>query len=72
MNLDQVLALINALAPLVGQHGQLAADLSNVAAKLVAAERSRTAKTTAEILADAGISLDAAEQKTIEDLAAGV
>jgi hypothetical protein len=32
----------------------------------------RTGKTTAEILADAGISLDSAEQKAVEDLAAEV
>ena len=71
MTLEQILAIINALAPLAGQHGQLAADLSNVAAKLIAAERARTGKTTAEILTDAGISLDSAEQKALEDIAAG-
>lgn len=72
MDLDTILALIGSLAPLAGQHGQLAADLSNVAAKLVAAERTRTGKTIAEILADAGVSLDSAEQKAMEDLTAGV
>ena len=72
MDLNTVLALINALAPLVGQHGQLAADLSNVAARLIAAERQRTGKTVAEILSDAGLLLDSAEQKALEDAAAGV
>jgi hypothetical protein len=71
MGLDTVLALINALAPLAGQHGQLAASLADVAAKLIAAERSRTGKTIAEILSDAGLLLDSAEQKALEDLAAG-
>ena len=71
MTLEQILAIIAALGPIAGQHGELAADLAGVAAKLIAAERERTGKTTAEILADAGISLDEAEQKALEDLAAG-
>jgi hypothetical protein len=46
--------------------------LADVAAKLLAAERQRTGKTVAEILSDAGLLLDSAEQKALEDLAAGV
>jgi len=72
MNLETVLAIIAALGPIAGQHGELAASLAGEAAKLVAAERERTGKTTAEILADAGVILDAAEKKALEDLQAGV
>ena len=48
------------------------ASLADVAAKLLAAERQRTGKTVAEILSDAGLLLDSAEQKALEDLASGV
>lgn len=71
MTLDQILAIIASLAPLAGQHGQLAADLLAIAQKLIAAERDRTGKTTAEILAGAGVTLDAAEQKALEDISSG-
>ena len=73
MTIEKILAIIASLAQVTDiPHNELASDLLQIASRLIARERERTGETTAEIFAHAGVTLDEAEAKAIEDLAAGV
>lgn len=72
MTLERILAIIAALAPATGiDHAALAGELAGVASRIIASEKERSGKTTQEIFADAGLTLDEAEAKLLEDSAKG-
>ena len=73
MTIDKILAIIASLAKVTDlPHNELASDLLQIASRLIERERARTGETTAEIFAHAGVTLNEAEAKALEDLAAGV
>ena len=66
------LSIIKALLPLVPVPGVAEAGvLANIAAQLIKHIKAQSGKTTAQILEEAGITLDENDQMLLEDLAKG-
>lgn len=72
MDLDKLLTLFKALAPvaanLVPGAGQIG-TLALIVAQLIEHIRAQTGKTTDQILADAGVTLDDNEKQLLADIA---
>lgn len=72
MDIQRILEILAALANASGlPYSVLAAALIQVVNRIIQAEKERTGKTTEEIYQQAGITLDEAEAKLIEDIAKG-